>query len=126
MMRRERAEARTQLADRKVHDRAKRLSMQRHQIAEPEAYARIRKAAMDKGLPDQQDDSAIPGVAHAMNYPTGTMGPPEQGVRHGAEQGALPARAVDARVLRAVRLSTALRGAGASVALTRGLRLPGL
>ena len=24
--------------------------MQRHQIAEPEAYARIRKAAMDKGL----------------------------------------------------------------------------
>ncbi len=50
MMRRELAEARTQLADRKVVDRAKGLLMQRHQIAEPEAYARIRKAAMDKGL----------------------------------------------------------------------------
>lgn len=50
MMHRELAEARTQLADRKVVDRAKGLLMQRHQIGEPEAYARIRKAAMDKGL----------------------------------------------------------------------------
>ena len=49
-MRRELAEARSQLAHRKVVDRAKGLLMQRHQIAEPEAYARIRKAAMDKGL----------------------------------------------------------------------------
>jgi response regulator NasT len=49
-LRRELAEARTQLSDRKVVDRAKGLLMQRHQIAEPEAYARIRKAAMDKGL----------------------------------------------------------------------------
>ena len=47
---RELAEARSQLADRKVVDRAKGLLMQRHQIGEPEAYARIRKAAMDKGL----------------------------------------------------------------------------
>jgi response regulator NasT len=44
------ADARTQLADRKLIDRAKGLLMTRHQIAEPEAYARLRKAAMDKGL----------------------------------------------------------------------------
>ena len=50
MMRRELAEARSQLSDRKVVDRAKGLLMQRHQISEPDAYARIRKAAMDKGL----------------------------------------------------------------------------
>jgi two-component system, response regulator / RNA-binding antiterminator len=49
-LRRELAEARGQLADRKLVDRAKGLLMQRHQIGEPEAYARIRKAAMDKGL----------------------------------------------------------------------------
>ena len=49
MMRRELAEARSQLSERKV-DRAKGLLMQRHQISEPDAYARIRKAAMDKGL----------------------------------------------------------------------------
>jgi two-component system, response regulator / RNA-binding antiterminator len=50
MMRRELAEAKSQLAERKVVDRAKGLLMQRHQISEPDAYARIRKAAMDKGL----------------------------------------------------------------------------
>lgn len=49
-LRRELAEARTQLADRKLIDRAKGLVMQRHGITEPEAYARLRKAAMDKGL----------------------------------------------------------------------------
>jgi len=49
-MRRELAEARGQLADRKLLDRAKGLLMQRHGIGEPEAYARLRKAAMDKGL----------------------------------------------------------------------------
>jgi len=49
-MRRELAEARGQLADRKLLDRAKGLMMQRHGINEPEAYTRLRKAAMDKGL----------------------------------------------------------------------------
>lgn len=49
-LRRELADARGQLADRKLIDRAKGLLMQRHQIGEPEAYARLRKAAMDKGL----------------------------------------------------------------------------
>jgi two-component system, response regulator / RNA-binding antiterminator len=42
-------DARAQLADRKCIDKAKALLMQRHQIGEPEAYARLRKAAMDKG-----------------------------------------------------------------------------
>ncbi|MDE2277266.1 MAG: ANTAR domain-containing protein [Burkholderiales bacterium] len=49
-LRRELAQARTELADRKVVDRAKGLLMQRHQIAEPEAYKRLRRAAMDKGV----------------------------------------------------------------------------
>lgn len=49
-LRHERDEARTALADRKLIDRAKGLLMKQHQIAEPEAYARLRKAAMDKGL----------------------------------------------------------------------------
>ncbi len=49
-LRQELAEMRSQLSNRKVVDRAKGLLMQRHQITEPEAYTRIRKAAMDKGL----------------------------------------------------------------------------
>jgi response regulator NasT len=38
------------LQDRKVIDRAKGILMQRQGLTEPEAYARLRKAAMDKGL----------------------------------------------------------------------------
>jgi two-component system, response regulator / RNA-binding antiterminator len=49
-MRRELADARSQLEDRKVVERAKGLLMHRHALSEPEAYARLRKAAMDKGL----------------------------------------------------------------------------
>ena len=49
-LRRELADARLQLHERKLIERAKGLLMQRHGIAEPEAYARLRKAAMDKGL----------------------------------------------------------------------------
>lgn len=44
------ADARSQLHERKVVERAKGLLMQRHAINENEAYARLRKAAMDKGL----------------------------------------------------------------------------
>jgi response regulator NasT len=47
---RELADARSQLNERKVVERAKGLLMQRHGIAEGEAYARLRKTAMDKGL----------------------------------------------------------------------------
>ena len=49
----ERAEldsARTELRERKTIERAKGLLMQRQGLSEPEAYARLRKTAMDKGL----------------------------------------------------------------------------
>lgn len=49
-MRRELADARTQLSERKAIDRAKGLLMQRQGLSEDEAYARLRKTAMDKGL----------------------------------------------------------------------------
>jgi response regulator NasT len=49
-LRRELADARSQLHERKLVDRAKGLLMQRHRLSEPEAYARLRKIAMDKGL----------------------------------------------------------------------------
>ena len=66
MMRRELAEARSQLSARKVVDRAKGLLMQRHQISEPDAYARIRKAAMDKGLKRAQIAQRIVDAADLL------------------------------------------------------------
>lgn len=42
--------ARTELRERKTIERAKGLLMQRQSLSEPEAYARLRKTAMDKGL----------------------------------------------------------------------------
>ena len=44
------AETRAQLADRKDIDRAKGLLMQRKNLSEPEAYALLRKMAMDRGV----------------------------------------------------------------------------
>ncbi|MDL2338095.1 MAG: ANTAR domain-containing protein [Pseudomonadota bacterium] len=49
-LRRELADARTQLSDRKTIDRAKGILMKRQGLPESEAYALLRKAAMDKGL----------------------------------------------------------------------------
>ena len=49
-LRRQLADARSELQDRKVIDRAKSLLMQRQDLSEEAAYARLRKAAMDKGL----------------------------------------------------------------------------
>lgn len=49
-LRRELADARSELAGRKVLDRAKGLLMSRQGLTEPQAHARLRKAAMDKGL----------------------------------------------------------------------------
>lgn len=49
-LRAELADAKSELKDRKVIDRAKGLLMQRQGLSEPEAYARLRKTAMDKGL----------------------------------------------------------------------------
>ena len=43
-------ELNSELKDRKVIDRAKGLLMQRQGLSEPEAYAKLRKAAMDKNL----------------------------------------------------------------------------
>jgi response regulator NasT len=49
-LRRELADARTQLSERKLVDRAKGMLMSRQGLTEEEAYARLRKTAMDKGL----------------------------------------------------------------------------
>ncbi len=49
-LRSELAEARNQLEERKVIDRAKGLLMNRQGLSEQEAYTRLRKAAMDKGI----------------------------------------------------------------------------
>jgi two-component system, response regulator / RNA-binding antiterminator len=49
-LRSELASAKIELQDRKVIERAKGLLMQRQNLDEPAAYARLRKAAMDKGL----------------------------------------------------------------------------
>jgi response regulator NasT len=49
-LRQELADVRSELRDRKVIDRAKAILMQRQGLTEPQAYARLRKAAMDKGL----------------------------------------------------------------------------
>ena len=49
-MRRELADARLQLTDRKTIDRAKGILMKRHGLGEDEAYVRLRKTAMDRGM----------------------------------------------------------------------------
>lgn len=49
-LRRELADARTQLQERKLVDRAKGILMSRHGCTEAQAYARLRKMSMDKGL----------------------------------------------------------------------------
>lgn len=49
-MRRELADARNQLSERKTIDRAKGILMTRNGLSEEDAYARLRKTAMDKGL----------------------------------------------------------------------------
>lgn len=49
-LRRELADARTQLSERKTIDRAKGILMARHTLTEDQAYARLRKTAMDRGM----------------------------------------------------------------------------
>lgn len=49
-MRRELADARLQLSERKVVERAKGILMSRHGLSEEQAYGRLRKTAMDRGL----------------------------------------------------------------------------
>ena len=49
-LREELAAARRDLDERKLIDRAKVLLMERHRLTEPEAYKRLRRMAMDRGL----------------------------------------------------------------------------
>lgn len=49
-LRRELADARSELRERKTIDRAKGLLMQRQGLSEQQAYDRLRKTAMDRGL----------------------------------------------------------------------------
>ncbi len=49
-LREELATARRDLEERKLVDRAKALLMERHRLTEPEAYKRLRRMAMDRGL----------------------------------------------------------------------------
>ena len=49
-LRREIADAKGELQERKVIDRAKGLLMQRQGLSEQAAYDKLRKTAMDKGL----------------------------------------------------------------------------
>ena len=49
-LRRELADARTELNQRKLIDRAKGLLMERQKLSEQQAYDKLRKAAMDRGL----------------------------------------------------------------------------
>ncbi|EER59067.1 response regulator receiver and ANTAR domain protein [Acidovorax delafieldii 2AN] len=49
-LRAELADARTELQDRKTIDRAKGVLMQRQGLSEQDAYEKLRKTAMDKGL----------------------------------------------------------------------------
>lgn len=49
-LRLERDDARSALQERTVVDRAKALLMERQGLSEKEAFSKLRKAAMDKGL----------------------------------------------------------------------------
>jgi two-component system, response regulator / RNA-binding antiterminator len=49
-LRRELADARSELQERKLVDRAKGLLMQRQGLSEQDAYEKLRKTAMDRGL----------------------------------------------------------------------------
>jgi response regulator NasT len=49
-LRAELAAARRDLEERKLVDRAKALLMERHRLTEPEAFRRLRRMAMDRGL----------------------------------------------------------------------------
>ena len=65
-MRRELADARMQLSDRKLVERAKGILMERRSLSESEAYALLRKTAMDKGLKIAEVAQRITDVAHLL------------------------------------------------------------
>lgn len=65
-LRRELADARKQLDERKVIERAKGVLMKRQGIDEAQAYARLRKTAMDKGLKVAEVAQRIVDVADLL------------------------------------------------------------
>jgi two-component system, response regulator / RNA-binding antiterminator len=65
-LRAELAQARLLLEQRKVIERAKGLLMQRHSLAEEQAYEMLRKAAMDKGLKLAELAQRLLDAAHVL------------------------------------------------------------
>jgi response regulator NasT len=65
-LRRELADARSQLSERKTVDRAKGYLMKSHGLSESDAYARLRKTAMDKGLKISEVAQRILDVADLL------------------------------------------------------------
>ena len=66
-LRRELADARSQLSERKTIERAKGILMSRHAMSEAEAYARLRKTAMDKGLKVAEVAQRLVDVAELLS-----------------------------------------------------------
>ncbi|MFN4090519.1 MAG: ANTAR domain-containing response regulator, partial [Alphaproteobacteria bacterium] len=69
-MRGELAAARSELADRRVIDRAKGILMKSRGIAEEEAYAMLRKAAMDQGRKLSEVARALVSAASLLQDPS--------------------------------------------------------
>ena len=65
-LRRELADARTELQERKVIERAKGILMERQALSEQEAYEKLRKTAMDKGLKLREVAQRILDVAELL------------------------------------------------------------
>jgi two-component system, response regulator / RNA-binding antiterminator len=65
-LRQELADARLQLSERKTVDRAKGYLMKSHGLSEADAYARLRKTAMDKGLKISEVAQRILDVADLL------------------------------------------------------------
>ena len=66
-IRHELAQARLQLSERKLIDQAKALLMRRLELSEPDAYARLRKTAMDKGLKLAEVAQRVLDIADLLN-----------------------------------------------------------
>lgn len=66
-LRRELADARTELQERKVIERAKGLLMERQRLTEPQAYEKLRRTAMEKGLKVREVAQRILDVADLLS-----------------------------------------------------------
>lgn len=65
-LRQELADTKTELKDRKIIDRAKGLLMQRQNLSEQQAFEKLRKTAMDKGLKLADVAQRMLDVAHLL------------------------------------------------------------